>query len=104
VLGNARQQVTQRAALEAATLLADEGSVDSLELRYIDAAQKWQDAADLVTFDPRAHNHYMTSAATALSMQGDEFGDNASLLASIAMYRRIVEHTFQRKLAGGASR
>ncbi|MBL4603193.1 MAG: tetratricopeptide repeat protein, partial [Emcibacteraceae bacterium] len=80
----------QNSALKEATLLADEAAIDTLELKYRIAADKYMEAADITVFNEQhsASHHY--SAAYVLYMLGDEFGDNNALIESLTLYNQVL--------------
>jgi tetratricopeptide (TPR) repeat protein len=61
-------------------------------LRYLDAAQRFAEAAAKV---PQGHDDerwkYLNEEAAALYRQGDEFGDNAAALSTIDRCRHLAE-------------
>ena len=71
-------EALDRLALNAAQTTDQRGDVALTRLRYLDAAQRFADAAAKV---PQGHEDdrlkYLNKEADALSRQGDEFGDNA---------------------------
>jgi tetratricopeptide (TPR) repeat protein len=78
-------------AREEAALLADEGRVDELDVRYRAAAQKYREAEELVvSFDAEARFNYLRRQASALRFHGAEFGDNQALEEAIALWERAV--------------
>ncbi len=82
---------------EEATLLGDEAKVDVLELRYLDAADKYAQAVELVRFDAEARFELAIAYANSLHRQGDELGDNDALVREIAALRELVlEYTRER--------
>jgi tetratricopeptide (TPR) repeat protein len=78
------QEAEDRHALNAAKLLAGRGNIALTQLRYLDAAKHFKEAATLV---PVGHQdltaNYLYNEADALYRQGDERGDNAALKESI---------------------
>lgn len=71
---------------EEAEFLIREAEIDRLEVRYFDAAGKYREAADLVSFNQHAHFVCLYEAARSLQAEGEEFGDNEALQRSIAVY------------------
>jgi tetratricopeptide (TPR) repeat protein len=87
-----QNEALDRLALNAAQTTAQRGDVASTQLRYLDAAQRFADAAAKV---PQGHDDerwkYLNAEAAALYRRGYEFGDNAAALAAIERYRHLVE-------------
>ena len=78
--------------LHAAEIRGTRGANAMTELHYADAARHYREAAALVPQGhPEEHSDYLMTAADALKLQGDERGDNAALLESIATYRSVLE-------------
>ncbi|WP_420127933.1 tetratricopeptide repeat protein [Longimicrobium sp.] len=76
-------------ARDEAALLAAEAGVDRLQLRYRDAASRYEEAERLVeSFDPDALFDYLCRRAIVLQQHGNEFGDTAALTESISLWRR----------------
>jgi tetratricopeptide (TPR) repeat protein len=82
------RELRQEKAREEATLLADEASVDRIDLRYRVAATLLAEAADLTAFDPATSWVYRLDQAAVMQDLGQEFGDNASLAEAI----QLLEH------------
>jgi hypothetical protein len=84
-------EALDRLALNAAQTTAQRGDVALTRLRYLDAAQRFAEAAVKV---PQGHEDerwkYLNEEADALYQQGDEFGDNAAALSAIERYRRLA--------------
>ena len=80
------RELRQEKAREEATLLADEASVDRIDLRYRDAAALLAEAADLTAFDPEASWRHRFAQADVLYDLGNEFGDNPALTEAVATY------------------
>jgi tetratricopeptide (TPR) repeat protein len=81
----------QQHARDEAALLAAEAGVDRLQLRYRDAADRYEEAERLVaSFDADASFNYLCRRASALGQHGEEFGDNAALAEAISLWRRVV--------------
>ena len=94
LIGTARERLRRArlvAAAEEATLLADEAQVDILALRYRDAAAKYLEAEQLVSFSADAVLRCRARRANALLMQGEEFGDNAALAEALVPLRQIAD-------------
>jgi tetratricopeptide (TPR) repeat protein len=81
-----------RLALNAVQTSAQRGAVALTRLRYVDAAQRFAEAAAEV---PQGHDeerwNYLNAEAAALSRQGFEFGDHAAALSAIERYRALIE-------------
>ena len=77
--------------LGAASSTATEGDVALTERHFKEAADLFGQAAGYV---PSGHEKergaYLQSQADALSRQGDEFGDNSALVASIDLWRGLL--------------
>jgi hypothetical protein len=84
-------EALDRLALYAAQTTAQRGVVAWTRLRYLDAAQRFAEAAAKV---PHGHEDerwkYLNAEATALILQGDEFGDNAAALSAVERYRHLA--------------
>lgn len=94
LLSEARQRVRvsrQDRSKEESELLAREAEIDRLEIRYIQAADKYREAASLVGFDQEAEFGYLFSEARALLAQGDELGDNAALQRVVVVCEQALE-------------
>ena len=73
-------------------MLAQEARVDHLQLAYRSAAEKYAEAASLVaSFDPESRIMWLFAQANECFCQGDEFGDNASLVDAITLYRQCLD-------------
>jgi tetratricopeptide (TPR) repeat protein len=85
-------EALDRLALNAAQTTAQRGDVALTRLRYLDAAQRFAEAAAKV---PKGHDDegwkYLRKEANALYRQGDEFGDNAAALSAIERCRHLAE-------------
>jgi tetratricopeptide (TPR) repeat protein len=85
-------EALDRLALNAAQTTTQRGDVALTRLRYLDAAQRFSEAAAKV---PQGHEDerwkYLNAEADALYRQGDEFGDNAAALSAIEHFRHLVE-------------
>ena len=77
-------EALDRLALNAAQTTAQRGDLALTRLRYLDAGQRFAEAAAKV---PQGHEDerwkYLNAEADALYRQGDEFGDSAAALAAI---------------------
>jgi tetratricopeptide (TPR) repeat protein len=82
----AQSKRTQSSAREA-EFLADQAKILELQISNIAAADKYRQAAALVSDDHRGAFQYLTKQANALQNQGEEFGDNDALRASILIWR-----------------
>jgi hypothetical protein len=79
-------------ARDEAALLAAEAGVDRLQLRYREAANRYEEAERLVaSIDPDAHFDYLCRRAVTLQHQGDEFGDNAVLFEVISLWTHAAQ-------------
>jgi tetratricopeptide (TPR) repeat protein len=82
--------------IQAAASSAAEGDLALTELHYLDAAELFKEAANLVpsgsSYDDKRLG-YLTREADALYSQGDEFGDNGALGAAIDKQKRLIELT-----------
>ena len=73
--------------MNAAKLTAGRGNIALTQLRYADAADRFNEAAAFVPAGhPDAQANYLRRQADALHRQGDEKGDNEALKQSIAAY------------------
>ena len=62
------------------------------ELHYLDAAQHFQDGADLLPpGEPDEKGRFLFAEANALKQQGDERGDNAALTKAISVYQLALQ-------------
>jgi len=95
LFGGAREKVRAARisrAREEASLVANEADVDRLELRYRDAAERYAEAASLVSaFDPSARFNYLWKQADTNYQLGEEFGDNSALLDAIDGWRQLLD-------------
>jgi tetratricopeptide (TPR) repeat protein len=86
------QEAEDRHALSAAKMLAGRGDIARTQLRYKEAADRFEQAARLV---PAGHAHelglYLSRQADALSDLGDRQGDNAALVSAIGIYHKALE-------------
>jgi tetratricopeptide (TPR) repeat protein len=81
-----------RLTLNAAqTTAAQRGDLAMTRLRYLDAAQRFAEAAAKV---PQGHDDerwkYLNAEADALFRQGNEFADNAAALSALERYRHLA--------------
>ena len=91
-----QRRAHDRLAINEAETSAQRGQIALTRLRYTEAAKHFADAA--AAFPPKsAHEDkrigYLQREATALFLQGDEFGDNAAFLSAIEQRKRLVELT-----------
>ena len=81
-------------AANRATTLARRGDVALTRLRYAEAAKHFAEAARTlppgVEYSAKQRD-YLTREASALYRQGDEFGDNAALLAAIERRQLLLK-------------
>jgi tetratricopeptide (TPR) repeat protein len=87
-------QIGARQTAAYAETLAQRGEIALARLRYREAAGHFANAAADVTQTEDyldAQLNYLSKEAAALYKQGDEFGDNASLLLSIERNRSLLE-------------
>jgi tetratricopeptide (TPR) repeat protein len=78
--------------LGAAAATAADGDLAMTELHYVQAADLFKQAVDLVP--PRHPNQiadYLTRQANAFYRQGDERGDNAALERAITIYKLVLQ-------------
>jgi tetratricopeptide (TPR) repeat protein len=86
------QEAQDRHALNAAKLTAGRGNIALTQLRYADAADRFNEAAAFVPAGhPDAQANYLRRQADALHRQGDEKGDNEALKQSIAAYDEALK-------------
>ena len=85
------REARQDRSREEAALLADEAQIDRLEVRYPDAAEKYAEAATLVSFDSDARFGYVFAQADVLQAHGKEFGDNPALRSAIKLYEAAAD-------------
>src|SRR5580704_1968923 len=80
--------------IQAAASSAAEGDLARTELHYLQAAELFKEAANLVpavsAYDDK-RTGYLQREADALYQQGDEFGDNSALRPAIERYERLLE-------------
>ena len=89
-----QRRALDRFAVDAAETSARRGDIALTRLRYAEAATHFANAA--AVFPPnRAHEDkrigYLAREATALYLQGFEFGDNDALRSAIERLRRLIE-------------
>ena len=84
-----RTQREKNARAEAA-LLADEAKIDGLELRYQAAAEKYEECAAIMHFDPDGKASYLEQQADRLFDQGNELGDNSALERALAVHEELL--------------
>ncbi|MGH6936174.1 MAG: hypothetical protein ACRED2_08330, partial [Methylocella sp.] len=86
-----QKEALERLALNAAQTAAQRGDVALTRLRYLEAAQRFAEAAATV---PAGHEdehwRYLSAEAAALYQQGDEFGDNTAAGSAVDRYRKLV--------------
>lgn len=83
-----------RLALNAAQTAGQRGDVALAQLRYRDAARRFDEAAAKVPPNHEAEAWaYLQNEYDALYRQGDEFGDNAALVAATDVARRSLALT-----------
>jgi tetratricopeptide (TPR) repeat protein len=88
----AQTETLDRLALNAAQTTAQRGDVALGRLRYVDAAQRFAEAAAKLPPENRDERwKYLNAEANALLKQGFEFGDKAATLSAIERYRALVE-------------
>ncbi|WP_316174412.1 tetratricopeptide repeat protein [Bradyrhizobium sp. SZCCHNRI1073] len=73
-----------------AELLADQARILELQISNLAAAEKYGQAAALVSND-RSAFQYFAKQANALQNEGEQFGNNDALRAAIAVWRRAKE-------------
>src|SRR5215469_4154443 len=89
-----QRRALDRLALSAAETAAQRGEIALTRLRYREAAAHFANAA--AVFPPRSAYEdkrlsYLRKEAAALFQQGDEFGDNGTLLSAIEQYTQLVD-------------
>jgi tetratricopeptide (TPR) repeat protein len=88
----AQTEALDRLALNAAQTTAQRGDVALGRLRYLDAAQRFAEAAAKVPSGEKDERwKYLNEEANALFKQGLDFGDNAAAVSAIERYRALVE-------------
>lgn len=86
------RQGRQSNAEREAALLADEAAIDNLDLRHRAAAAKYQEAADITSFNQSLSSRYQFSAAEALYFLGDRFGVTSALEESVRLNMEILDY------------
>jgi tetratricopeptide (TPR) repeat protein len=85
------QKAEDRHALDVAKFIAGRGNLALTQLRYVDAAEHFKQAVELV---PARYPHdkvdYLNRQADALYREGDERGDNSALREAIDRYRVLL--------------
>jgi tetratricopeptide (TPR) repeat protein len=82
------QAAADQRLLRAAAASDARGNIAMTKLQYLDAAEHFQEAVDFVPAGhPDKKGRLLLAKADALYHQGDERGDNAALVNSIATYR-----------------
>jgi tetratricopeptide (TPR) repeat protein len=90
-LARQAQAAADQRLLRAAHDRSVRGDIAMTGLHYLDAAQRFQEAADLVPIGhPDEKGRFLTAEAGALRRQGDERGDNASLTKAITVYHAAL--------------
>jgi tetratricopeptide (TPR) repeat protein len=80
--------------LVVAALRAERGELAMTRLRYLEAARHFERAAQRVPEGAEEERvEYLSRQADALERQGEEQGDNATLLRAIAVYRTVLPLT-----------
>jgi tetratricopeptide (TPR) repeat protein len=88
----AQQAASDQRLLRAANTRWVRGNIAMARLRYVDAAQHFQEAADLVPADHSDEKGRLLRAkADALQYLGGEHGDNTVLISAIATYWLAME-------------
>jgi hypothetical protein len=83
----AARELREDVSRNEAEFLADEARIDHLQLSYRVAAEKYAQAAALVTsFDRNVEWGYLLKQADELYTQGQQFGENPALLEAIGIY------------------
>ena len=86
-----QSEALDRLALNAAQTSSQRGDVALAQLRYRDAARRFEEAAAKL---PEGHGderwQYLQKEEDALLRQGDEFGDNSALLDAIEVSHRCL--------------
>jgi tetratricopeptide (TPR) repeat protein len=84
--------------LGAANATAVEAGVALTERHYTQAAALFGQAARYIPpGHPEEHVGYLSRQADTLFRQGDEFGDNAALAASIAIWKQLADQGYPRE-------
>ncbi|MCK1500786.1 hypothetical protein [Bradyrhizobium sp. 188] len=74
-----------------AEFLADQARVLELQISNLAAADKYRQAAALVSDEPHSAFQYLSKQANALQNEGEQFGNNDALRAAIAVWRSAKE-------------
>lgn len=83
-----------------ANFLAQEATVDHLQLAYGAAAAKYAEAAGVMAvLDPQKHWEFVLAQANELNSQGDEFGDNSALRSAIEQYKALLDVRSQARVS-----
>jgi tetratricopeptide (TPR) repeat protein len=93
LLSEARQSVRasrQDRSKEEAALLAREADIDRLESRYVEAVEKYDEAAGLVSFDQETQFGYLLQEAITLQNQGAVFADHDAMQRAIQVYAKAA--------------
>jgi tetratricopeptide (TPR) repeat protein len=93
LLSEARQTVRasrQDRSKEEAALLAREADIDRLESRYVEAVEKYDEAAGLVSFDQETQFGYLLQEAITLQNQGAVFADHNAMQRAIQVYAKTA--------------
>lgn len=93
------RHLREQAALYEANFLAREAEVDHLQVNYLAAAAKYDEAAKTVAlFDSLGYQQNLAKQAMELYLHGHEFGDSEALLRAIDIHRGMLENnSLQRK-------
>ena len=93
------QQVVDRRLLRAAKARGTRADIAMTQLRYLEAAQHFAEAAGLVPpGHPEDKGHLLLAQADALRQHGDERGDNAALKSAIAAYRLALQEYLRERV------
>ena len=85
------QEIANQRLLNAAATRAERGQISLTSLNYLDAAQHFRFAADLVPQESAIfRKNYLDRYANALYLHGYEKGDNTVLLQTIDVYRMLL--------------
>jgi hypothetical protein len=91
-LAQQAQAAADQRLLRAAQDRGARGDIAITGLHYLDAAQHFQEAAELVPAGhPDERGRLLTAEAEALRLHGYERGDNAAMVNAIATYRLALE-------------
>jgi tetratricopeptide (TPR) repeat protein len=80
-----RRELHRQTARETAALLADRARIDTMQLRHLAAAEAYEEAAELLSFDPEVSLICLRRMAAALISQGDQFNDDDALARAIEL-------------------